>query len=64
MAQAERYRVIWLLISPKHCLLVQDLPFHHGDLFDRMIIAQAIEEDLVVMPSDAHFEKYGVEVIW
>ena len=61
---AERHQVSWLPISPKHCRMIQDLPFHHRDPFDRMIIAQALEEDFVVLTSDGRFKEYGVEVIW
>ena len=61
---AKNYRVTWLPISPTHCRKIQDLPFHHRDPFDRMIIAQALEGDLSVLTSDRHFKEYGVEVIW
>jgi len=51
-------------ISLQHCRLVQDLPFHHRDPFDRLIIAQAISENLDVLTVDEHFPKYNVTVIW
>ncbi|QTN33660.1 type II toxin-antitoxin system VapC family toxin [Akkermansiaceae bacterium] len=63
-AHAERYQISWLAISPRHCRLIQDLPFHHRDPFDRMLIAQALEGGLSVIGSDEQFEKYGVERIW
>jgi PIN domain nuclease of toxin-antitoxin system len=43
---------------------VADLPHHHTDPFDRLIIAQALTHGHVVMTSDPHFEAYGVQVVW
>lgn len=51
-------------IDPVHCRLVQDLPFHHRDPFDRMLIAQALEGGLEVIGSDDAFDRYGVRRIW
>jgi PIN domain nuclease of toxin-antitoxin system len=63
-AHAERYQISWLPISPPHCRLIQDLPFHHKDPFDRMLIAQALQEKCAVIGTDGAFEKYGVKRIW
>jgi PIN domain nuclease of toxin-antitoxin system len=63
-AHAERYRISWLPISPRHCRLIQDLPFHHKDPFERMLIAQALEAGLEVISSDGSFDDYGVKRIW
>ena len=41
---------------------VQTLPFHHRDPFDRMLIAQAIEEGLTIVTPDRIFAAYGVPV--
>ncbi len=46
------------------CRLIQDLPFHHKDPFDRMIIAQALAVGLVVISSDKRFDDYGVTRVW
>ncbi len=40
------------------------LPFHHHDPFDRMVIAQALAEDLAVISCDAQFPAYGVKLLW
>ena len=53
-----------LEIEPGDCRLIQDLPFHHRDPFDRMIIAQAMRGDLTVIGSDKIFDDYGVKRIW
>ncbi len=52
-----------LPISRRHVLGVADLPFHHRDPFDRLLIAQAIAEDLVVVTGDRHFTAYGVRLL-
>lgn len=53
-----------LPINQDHSLKVYDLPLHHSDPFDRIIIAQAIVEDMVVLTSDRVFEKYPIDVVW
>lgn len=53
-----------LPISLSHCQQVQTLPFHHRDPFDRLLIAQALCDQLVLLSADGHFADYGVEVIW
>jgi PIN domain nuclease of toxin-antitoxin system len=52
-----------LPISIAHIKRAQQLPFHHRDPFDRMLIAQAVEEGLTVVTRDRHFERYGVPIL-
>lgn len=52
-----------LSITSDHAYAVGDLPMHHRDPFDRMIIAQAKLEGLTVVTHDAVFKKYGIPVI-
>ena len=40
------------------------LPGLHGDPFDRMLIAQALSRDLVVISNESTFDRYGVRRIW
>jgi PIN domain nuclease of toxin-antitoxin system len=40
------------------------LPGHHQDPFDRMLIAQAMEEGLTVITHDKKFEYYPIPVLW
>ena len=56
--------VVILPISLHHCCEVQVLPFHHRDPFDRLIISQAICDDLSVISIDEYFPKYNITVIW
>jgi PIN domain nuclease of toxin-antitoxin system len=54
----------WLPIEKRHCEQVSRLPFHHRDPFDRMLIAQALVEDLTLVSSDASFAAYQVPCLW
>jgi PIN domain nuclease of toxin-antitoxin system len=40
------------------------LPQHHGDPFDRLIVAQAIVETIPVISADTHLDAYGITRIW
>lgn len=51
-------------IEPRHLVILTDLPFHHRDPFDRLIIAQAISEGLPVLSGDDDFRKYPVQIVW
>jgi PIN domain nuclease of toxin-antitoxin system len=53
-----------LPIQVSHCQQVQTLPFHHRDPFDRLLIAQAKCEQLVLLSVDGHFAGYDVTVLW
>lgn len=52
-----------LPITANHALEIITLPHHHKAPFDRLIIAQAIVEDLEVISSDAHFKDYPVKLL-
>jgi PIN domain nuclease of toxin-antitoxin system len=54
--------ILILPISLDHVLWVADLPFHHKDPFDRLLISQAIVENMVIISSDSQFRKYDVVV--
>jgi PIN domain nuclease of toxin-antitoxin system len=53
-----------LSIENSHILRMEKLPFHHRDPFDRIIVAQAIEEGLPILASDEDIPLYAVTVIW
>ncbi len=52
-----------LPITMTHIGRVQTLPLHHRNPFDRMMIAQAMEEGLTIVTRDRHFRAYGVPVL-
>lgn len=58
----ERTRITPLIVSHRHTLHAGSLPPHHGDPFDRLLIAQAQLEDLPILTADRSFELYDVKV--
>jgi PIN domain nuclease of toxin-antitoxin system len=51
--------------TAEHAFRLFDLPLHHGDPFDRQIIAQALAESIPVVTSDESFRLYrGLKIIW
>lgn len=53
-----------LPIEPRHTAVLTNLPFHHRDPFDRLIIAQAMVEQTPVISGDAVFAAYPVTCLW
>jgi PIN domain nuclease of toxin-antitoxin system len=51
-----------LSISIAHALEVASLPLHHGDPFDRMLVAQAKLEGATIVTTDARLAEYGVPI--
>jgi PIN domain nuclease of toxin-antitoxin system len=60
----EQQQVTRLPILHSHARHVASLPPHHGDPFDRLLIAQAQVEKLPIVTADDAFLRYDVEVIW
>jgi PIN domain nuclease of toxin-antitoxin system len=58
------YGIDVLPILQPHALGVMTLPDHHRDPFDRIMIAQAICEDMALVSGDSHARSYPVPVIW
>jgi PIN domain nuclease of toxin-antitoxin system len=53
-----------LQVTADHVLRVESLPDYHRDPFDRMLIAQSLEEKLPLVTADRVFARYPVELIW
>ena len=53
-----------LPIEPRHVAPLTKLDFHHRDPFDRLIIAQAMIEDISIISADSAFDAYPVTRIW
>lgn len=53
-----------LSLTLQHAVMVAELPFHHRDPFDRLIVAQAHCESLPILSADQVFDAYGLERIW
>jgi PIN domain nuclease of toxin-antitoxin system len=63
-ARIERYELQVLDLQLIHLRRFYQLPPHHRDPFDHLLIAQAQIEKLPIITVDAHIAKYDVEVIW
>ena len=63
-AQMARNRITELPVLIRHSLAVADLPLHHRDPFDRLLVAQARIEDLTLLSADPAMRLYDVRVVW
>lgn len=59
-----QYGFSGLAATVRHGDLLRDLPRHHPDPFDRLLIVQAMDEGLTILTSDRQFEPYRVPVVW
>jgi PIN domain nuclease of toxin-antitoxin system len=62
--EIERNGLAIVPISIGHAAIVSQLPFHHRDPFDRMIIAQALSEEFTIVGKDEVFDQYKVKRVW
>ena len=53
-----------LPVHLSHALRVHALPDHHHDPFDRLLVAQAIVEEIPLLSADPRIARYPVEVVW
>jgi PIN domain nuclease of toxin-antitoxin system len=63
--QMEANGFAYFPIDPPHVFRVGSLPFHHRDPFDRLLIAQALEENMTLVTREGvAFGPYGVPLLW
>lgn len=53
-----------LPITMAHATHLQHLPMHHRDPFDRLLVAQALVEDIPLLTADSQLAAYPVECLW
>ncbi len=53
-----------LPIEPKHTAILTELPFHHRDPFDRLLIAQAKSENIPLVSTDPALDAYPIKRLW
>lgn len=63
-ASMQSWGIRGLDITHSHALAVSDLPMHHQDPFDRILIAQARSEGMVLLTADRVFQEYPVKTLW
>ena len=44
--------------------IINDLPFYHRDPFDRLIIAAAKAENMIILTADENIQKYNISYLW
>ena len=60
----KKYKIELLQLTIEHIQKLLKLEYHHRDPFDRIIISQAISENLVIITKDENFPKYDVKLFW
>ncbi|MGA3042028.1 MAG: type II toxin-antitoxin system VapC family toxin [Bryobacteraceae bacterium] len=53
-----------LAIETAHILRLEALPLHHRDPFDRLLVAQSLEEKLPLLSADTLLDPYGADIRW
>lgn len=53
-----------LPVLPKHTAIVSNLPWHHRDPFDRLLVAQALSESISLVSNDDRLDVYGIQRNW
>lgn len=56
--------LILLRVELAHVLALGDLPMHHKDPFDRLLITQAQFEGATLVSTDRKISQYGISVLW
>jgi len=64
LAKIEDMPIILLPVTPRHVEMVETLPFHHRDPFDRMLVASAMAEKMCLITADENIQKYDVPFVW
>jgi PIN domain nuclease of toxin-antitoxin system len=59
-----KYGFVILPVETKHTAVLTNLPFHHRDPFDRLLIAQAMVEGIPIIGDDPDFDAYPIKRLW
>lgn len=62
--QLARNAIRVLPIEIEHLVRISTLPMHHRDPFDRVVVAQSLEEHLPLVSTDDALDAYGIQRIW
>ena len=63
-AHQQTNQIQLLNIVPAHIYNLSQLPFHHKDPFDRILLSQAMTEGFSLLSQDTKFAAYGAQVVW
>ena len=62
--QVQNNGLLLLGVKPEHIFALSKLPNVHKDPFDRLLISQAIQEQMTLLSCDSTFDYYPVDVFW
>ena len=62
--QVQKNSLSILMIKPKHIFALSKLPDMHKDPFDRLLISQAMQEEMTLLSCDSVFSNYPVDLFW
>jgi PIN domain nuclease of toxin-antitoxin system len=62
--QQEENEILILPITLPHILELDNLPQHHKDPFDRLLIAQSRQENISIISKDSAFDQYDCQIVW
>ena len=62
--QSKIWNIKSLGITREYCLRLAEIPYHHDDAIDRILVATAITEDMFILSSEEDIEKYPVSILW
>ncbi len=62
--QCKIWNVKSLALNREHCLRLSEMPYHHDDAVDRMLVATALSEDMFLLSPEENLSKYPVSVLW
>jgi PIN domain nuclease of toxin-antitoxin system len=63
-AEMDAYGMELLPVRYEHILQLEQLPRHHGDPFDRLLVAQALTEAIPILSADEKLREYPAKLIW
>ncbi|MEH1853144.1 MAG: type II toxin-antitoxin system VapC family toxin [Nostoc sp.] len=64
MHQQQNNGIEFIGVKVNHVLMLGQLPLHHKDPFDRLLISQAQSENAILVSKDTIFSSYSVSVEW
>ena len=53
----------WIDFTAVEAVMLRELPFHHRDPFDRMLVCQALHRDIPIMTLDANISRYSCKIV-
>jgi len=64
LAEMEDNPVVFLPVEKQYVAMVEALPFHHRDPFDRLLVATAKVEGMTILTADENIHQYDVPWVW